>query len=200
MTLKNGRLEVVPTNSQQEGSIMKQTKTAEALKTIGTYSVTCFDANGNLKWEDSVPNVITTVGKNDILDKYFAGSAYTASMFMGLISGTSYTSVPVIGDTQASHATWNECGAATYGPDYSNATRPAVAWNSAAAGSKASTATTFTVSSVASGVTVKGCLISTNNTKQGTTGTLVSAGLFSGGDKTVAVSDVLNVTYTAQLT
>lgn len=198
--IKQSELEGIFTSSNQEGSIMKQTNTAEGSKAIGTYTVECYDANGNLKWSDTVPNVITTVGKNDILDKYFAGSAYTAAMYMGLISGTSYTSAPVVGDTQASHATWNECGATTYGPDYSSANRVTVAWNSASAGSKASTATQFTISSVANGTTVKGCLISTNNTKQGTTGILVSAGLFSGGDKVVAVSDVLNVTYTAQLT
>lgn len=195
-----GKLDITSTSSQQEGSIMKQKSVNEANQAIGTYTVECFDAQGNLKWSDTVPNVITTLGKNDILDKYFAGTAYTATMYMGLISGASYTSVPVVGDTQASHATWNECGATTYGPDYGAANRVTIAWNSAAAGSKASTATQFTISSIANGVTVKGCLISTNNTKQGTTGTLVSAGLFSGGDKTVAVSDVLNVTYTAQLT
>lgn len=180
--------------------VSKAMSNEEASKTIGYYNVECYSSDGELKWSDKVPNVITTVGKNDILDKYFAGSAYTATMYMGLISGTSYTSVPVVGDTQASHATWNECGATTYGPDYSSANRVTVAWNSASTGSKSSTSTQFTISSVANGTTVKGCLISTNNTKQGTTGTLVSAGLFSGGDKVVAVNDVLNVTYTAQLT
>lgn len=102
----------------------------------------------------------------------------------------------------ASHTGWFECGATTYGPDYSSGTRPAVAWNSASGSgtvSKASTATAFTIGSTANGTTVKGCLIATNSTKQGTTGTLVSAGLFSGGDKIVATSDILNVTYTAQL-
>ncbi len=187
-------------SSVQEGSVMKQINTNDTGSIKGSYSVECYDANGNLKWEDKIDNVVTTVGKNEILDKSFAGSGYTATMYMGLISGTSYTSIPVVGDTHAAVGSWNECGATTYGPDYSSGTRVAVEWNAAAAGSKASTATQFTIGSTANGVTVKGCLISTNNTKQGTTGILISAGLFTGGDKTVATSDILNVTYTAQLT
>lgn len=36
--------------SQQEGLIMKQTNIGEETKTVGTYSVECYDASGNLTW------------------------------------------------------------------------------------------------------------------------------------------------------
>ena len=62
-----------------------------------------------------------------------------------------------------------------------------------AAGSKVSTGVAFTFSA---GGTIKGCLLSANSTRDGTTGILFSAGLFSGGDKVVASSDVVTVTYT----
>lgn len=186
-----------PTKSISEGSIMTQHFTDEMNKINGAYHVECISADGTLKWEDDIENLITTAGKNDILDKYFAGSAYTANMYMGLVSSVSYAAGPNVADTHASHAGWTECGA-TNAPNYGAANRPSISWSAASGGSKGTaSAVQFTMSG--SG-TVKGCLVSTNNTKDGSTGTLVSVGTFSGGDKTVAASDILNVTYTAQLT
>lgn len=43
----------------QEGSIMKQSSSAESNEIHGYYNVECYDAEGNLKWSDNVPNVIT---------------------------------------------------------------------------------------------------------------------------------------------
>ncbi len=149
-----------------------------------------------VKWEDKIENLVTTAGKNDALDKYLAGSSYTAAFYIGLISSVSYSSVNVA-NTMASHAGWLEAGGANV-PIYSEGSRPTAAWSSASAGSKAfSSARTFTIATT--GGTVKGCFLTTNATKDGTTGILYSAGLFSGGDKVVAVADVLNVTYTASL-
>jgi len=42
--------------------------------------------------------------------------------------------------------------------------------------------------------------MTTGSAKSGTTGTLYSAGNFTGGSRTVASGDTLNVTYTATLT
>lgn len=168
---------------------------SEQLKTIGRYKVTCYDKDGNLKWEDHINNLVTTQGKNDLLDKYLAGSAYTAAFYCGLISSVSYTGVAA-GDTAAQingTNAWKEAGP-TNAPNYGAATRPAFTFASASAGSKAtSSASSFTFSSAG---TVKGAFASTVSTKEGTTGVLLSAGLFSGGDKIVAASDTLNVSYT----
>lgn len=161
------------------------------------YDFECYDKDGNLKWRDHFENLVTTAGKNDLLDKYFAGSAYTAAWYLGLISGASYTTGPAAGDTAASHGGWTECGASN-APNYGNATRPAINFSTAAsAGSKsAAAAVSFTFSE--SG-TVKGGLIITDSTKAGTTGTLYSAGTFSGGDKSVQNNDVVNVTVTVSV-
>ena len=155
----------------------------------GRYALECRDAQGNLKWTDTVENLVTTVGKNDLLDKYLAGSGYTATWYLGLISSTGYSAVAA-GDTAASHAGWTE------DVSYSNANRPTPSFSAASAGSKATSATTFNISGTA---TIKGCFLISNSTKSGTTGILFSAGLFSGGDKGVANGDTLNVTYTASV-
>lgn len=147
------------------------------------------------KWSDQVvpaPNTVVTVGKNDLLDKYLAGSSYTAAFFLGLISSTSYSAIAA-GDTMGSHAGWLEAGIANT-PTYSQATRPAPSWASASAGSKA-TASAVAFSITGTG-TVKGGFLTTNSTKDGTTGILFSAGLFTGGDKAVGNGDTINSTYT----
>lgn len=160
---------------------------AEVAQLGGRYRVECVGADGQVKWVDYIDNLVTTAGKNDLLDKYLAGSAYTAAWYLGLIGSTGYSAVAA-GDTSASHAGWTESTA------YSNATRPAPSWGGASAGSKASTATAFTINATD---TIKGAFLISVSTKGGTTGVLYSAGLFSGGDRTVANLDTLNVTYTA---
>lgn len=143
-----------------------------------------------VKWADGINNIVTTVGKNDLLDKYIGGSGYTAACVMGLKGvGTA-----VVGDTQASHASWNEVGSAN-APAYT-APRKTPSFSAAAAGSKAtSAAVAFPITS--SG-TVAGCFINMggSSTIDNTTGVLFSAGDFTGGNKTVSNGDTLNVTYT----
>lgn len=138
------------------------------------------------------PNLVTTVGKNYLLDNGLAGSGYTAAFYMGLISSTSWSAV-ANGDTMSSHSGWLEAGAAN-APTYSGA-RKTAAWSSASAGSKALSAGlvfTFTGSG-----TVKGPFLATNSTVDGTSGTLYSAGTFTGGDQPVVSTNTLTVTYTA---
>lgn len=157
----------------------------------GRYHVECRDEHGNLRWAEEIENLVTTAGKNDALDKYLAGSTYTAAWYLGLIGSASYTTGPAVGDTAASHAGWTE------DQNYSQGTRPAAAWASASGGSKAlSSAASFSMNA---NTTIKGCFLIANSAKGGATGILYSAGLFSGGDKPVQSGDTLSVSYTASL-
>lgn len=180
-------------------SITRNSLHTENAEAHGFFTAKCFDKEGNLKWEDGFPNIVTIVGKNLALDTYLAGSAYTVvGPFLGLISSLSYTAVATA-DTMTSHAGWLEAGA-TNAPTYT-APRKTAVWSSAASGSKAlSAALSFSITSAG---TVKGCflLLGTGavSTIDNTAGTLYSAGLFAGGDKIVANSDTLQVSYTASL-
>jgi hypothetical protein len=170
-------------------SVTRNRSAIEVAEAHGHYTVECV-RNGEVVWTDEIPNLVTTAGKNDALDKYLAGSAYTAAWYLGLIDSTSYTGVAA-GDTAASHAGWTE------NSGYSQASRPTAAWSAASGGSKAfSSAAAFSINADA---TIKGCFLITNSTKGGTTGILYSAGLFSAGDKVVQNGDTLNVSYTASL-
>lgn len=142
------------------------------------------------------PNVVTDVGARFLLDNGLAGSAYTAAFFLGLIGAVSYTTGPAAADTMASHGGWTESGGAN-APAYSGA-RKTAAWAAATGRSKSlSAALTFTFTS---GGTAKGPFLTTVSTVDGTTGTLFSAGLFSGGDQPVVNTNTLSVSYTSTLT
>lgn len=171
----------------------------ESARAEGVYTAICRNAAGDVLWEDIFPNVVCTAGKNVALDAYLSGSAYTVvGPFMGLISSTSFTAVAAA-DTMASHAGWLEAGGAN-APTYSGARKTAV-WSAASAGAKALSAGlvfTFTGSG-----TVKGGFLvfgaGAVNTIDNTSGVLYSAGLFAGGDKIVAPTDTLTVSYSASI-
>jgi len=135
-------------------------------------------------------NLITTVGKNDILDKYLKGSAYTQTIRMGLKG----TGSAVIGDTQASHSGWLEQGG-TNQPTYTG-NRKDVTMGAASGGVSTSPTQAFAITGTSTAVF--GCFINNGGsaTKDDTAGILFSAGDFSGGSKTVQNLDTLNVTYT----
>lgn len=155
--------------------------------------------DGKVIYSESFPNTVVTVGKNLLLDSGLAGSAYTVTgPFCALISSVSYSAISAA-DTQASHAGWTEAGA-TNAPTYSG-TRKTVSWSAASAGAKAfASAASFTMTGNG---TLKGAFIvygsGAVNTIDNTAGTLFSAGLFTGGDRAVLTSDVVNVSYTVSL-
>jgi hypothetical protein len=65
----------------------------EDANVVGAFTVTCTDADGNLRWEETFKNLVVNVGKADLLNKYFAGTSYTAAWYLGLVDGgTSPTS------------------------------------------------------------------------------------------------------------
>jgi hypothetical protein len=211
MTVERGRLDgryravcmrVVPERMAEAETLLARIERKHRARFVPAFLVRALNRSDQIKfealprfraWEDQILNVVTTVGANDVLDKYLAGSGYTASVFMGLKG----TGTAVIADTQASHASWLEQGAAN-APTYSG-TRKTPAFSAASAKVKqtsAAVAFTFTGSG-----TVFGCFINQGGTSgiDNTTGILVSAGDFSNGSKAVVNTDVVNVTYSLGL-
>jgi hypothetical protein len=175
--------------SSAAATLIARAAVDEGLRAKGRYVAKCYDRDGNLRWEDTVENLVVTVGKNSLLDTYFAGAAYTAAWFLGLVDGA-VAPTYAAGDTMAAHAGWSE------NTGYSNATRPAPAWNAASGGSKATTTTSFNIN--ANG-TIAGLFMVTDSTKAGAAGTLYSAGSFTGGNRLVQNGDTLNVTWTGSV-
>ena len=178
-------------------SLTRQGGAHEESKALGYYTVECVGPDGKVKWVDIAWNLVTTVGKNEALNQFLAGSSYTTVIYMGL-KGTGSANVA---DTMSSHAGWSEVGGSN-APAYTGnrATPPFV--NAASSGTKTqSTASSFAITSAG---TVDGCFMVVNSgasaTKDNTGGILFSAGTFASGSRAVDNGDTLNVTYSLSLT
>ena len=168
----------------------------ERVRGGGVFFFECRDKDGNLKWKEESKNLVVNVGLKDMNDKYFSGSSYTATWYLGLITGPGSGTTIAAGDTMSSHAGWTEATA------YSQSTRPACTFGAATTAdpsviSNSASPAAFSINATA---TVGGAFLISNNTKGGFTGVLFSASDFAApGDRTVASGDTLNVTYTFSL-
>lgn len=150
------------------------------------FDIECVGADGVVKWTESVHNLVTTVGKTDIVDKYLKGSAYTAAWYL-VLKGAGTIAV---GDTLASHAGWTEL------TPYAGTNRPTISWGTTAAGSNTSSAVAITINATA---TVAGAGIGASQAIATTSGILYNMADFSAA-RSVASGDTLNVTVTISVT
>lgn len=154
----------------------------------GVFHIKCHDKDGNLKWEDASHNLVVNEGLKDLNDKYFSGSAYTATWYLGLVNASPTPSFAA-GDTLASHAGWDETTdysgnrkAVTFGA--ATLADPSVIDNSGAPSQFSMTGT----------VTVAGAFLASVDT--GTSGILFSVSSFEApGNRDVVSGDTLSVTY-----
>lgn len=144
---------------------------------------------GRIVEKDKAHNVVVVVGKNQFWNIAIVGNTYTAPKLglMGAITTGAQST-----DTMASHSGWVEAGSAN-APTYSQSARPTPSWATPVnSGVQTSSAVSF---SITSSGTLNGCFLTDSATKDGTTGTLYSAGAFASGSKTVSNGDTVNVTY-----
>jgi hypothetical protein len=171
----------------------------EELRWGGVFDVVCIGPDGEEKWRDTIVNTACDEGVRLAFDTILAGAAYTVSgPFMGLISSVGYTAIART-DTLANTAHgWTEAGS-TNAPTYTAPRKTMTPWN-AAAGSPPSKALTSALAfAITSSGTIKGAIViygaGSNNSILNSGGQLLSAGLFSGGDKPVGNGDTLNVSW-----
>ena len=160
----------------------------------GVYTVTCVGPDGVEKWSDTFQNLVMNGGVANMNSVYFASGTQTTTWYLGLVTGPGSGTTYAAGDTLASHAGWTE------NTDYTPSGRKAVTFGSASNAnpsviSNSAAATTFSINGTA---IIAGAFLA--SVSSGTSGVLFSAGDFTGGDKSVASGDTLNVTYTFSLT
>lgn len=150
------------------------------------YEIIARAPSGVVKWRDEVKNLTTNQGLDEILSKFWTGSAYSAAHAVGLMGAT-----PTIAatDTMATHVGWSEF------TDYMGANRAPLILGAVAAQSTSNSASKAIFAITATG-TVGGAFVSTDNVKGGTGGVLMGGAAFLGGNRQVAAGDSVEITVT----
>jgi len=158
------------------------------LRLKNTWEVVCKGSDGKEKWRELNDNLIVTVGLNDLLDKYFKGSSYTAAWYIGLKN----TGTALAADTMSSHSSW------TPNVTYSESVRQTLNLSGSAGTPAAGSCTnsdnkaTFSINGT---TTIFGAFLTSSNTKSGTSGILYGVVDF-GSSRAVISGDTLEITVT----
>ena len=186
-------MEFSSAKDQVSASLITRPALGETVGAGGVYTVECVGPDGQVKWTDQFHNLVVNQGLANMNGAYFAATAQTTTWYLGLVTGPGSGTTFAAADTLASHAGWTESTAytgnrkaVTFGA--ATTANPSVITNSAAPSS-------FTMNATA---TIAGAFLASVAT--GTSGILFSGGDFTGGDKSVASGDTLNVTYQFSLT
>lgn len=181
------------TSIQTGGSLIANSSVLYGAKLKQYYQIWCYDKNGKLKWYDEFENLVPTVGLNKYLDATLKTGLVTPAWYVFIVTGPGSGTTYAAADTMASHSGWSEDST------YSNATRPTWTPGTISGGSVDNSASkaTFNINGTA---TIAGAGMADNSTIGGTTGTLLGAGDFTGGDRSVISGDTLNVQVTCSMT
>jgi len=170
-----------------QGAAQAKSSVSSSVERETIYDLVARNAAGELLWHERFTNIVVNVGLDDSLDKHLKGSAYTATWYLGLLSGTP-TVDPT--DTMGSHAGWTEITA------HNQATRPQIVLGTVSSQSVDNSGSPIVYTITANGTTVGGAFVTNNNVVGGSTGLLYSAGAFTAADKGLDNGDTLTVTTT----
>ena len=167
-----------------DGGLKMKEDNNVGLRLKNTWECVCKGSDCKEKWRELNDNLIVTVGLNDLLDKYFKGSSYTAAWYIGLKS----TGTALAADTMSSHSSW------AVNATYSESVRQTLTLGTPSAGSVDNSASKATFS-INGGTTIFGAFLTSSNTKSGTAGTLYGVVDF-GSSRAVISGDTLEITVT----
>jgi hypothetical protein len=185
-------MEFSSAKDQVSASLVTRPALGESVGAGGVYTVTCVGADGVEKWTDTFHNLVVNQGLANMNGAYFAGTAQTTTWYLGLVTGPGSGTTFAAADTLASHAGWTENTAYT-------GSRKAVTFGAASTANPSVISNTASPSAFAmtGTATIAGAFLASTTDNSGI---LFSEGDFTGGDKSVASGDTLNVTYTFSLT
>lgn len=156
----------------------------------GIFEVECFDRFGKLRWQEKVHNMWVQEGRDYLLNSIFKNVAPSDPLYIGLWKTEAN---PADGWNMGNQgSTWHEATA------YDEATRQefvdgSITGTTTRQLDNDASKAVFTMSGT---VTLKGAFIDTDNTKGGTSGSLLCAANFEEGDRDVLDNDIVNVKYT----
>jgi hypothetical protein len=159
----------------------------------GVYKVQCVGADGHVKWEEEMHNLVVNQGLQDMVAAYLDAATQTTVWYLGLITGPGSGTTIAAADTLASKA-WTEF------TNYTGNRKTAVFGTATTADPSVinNTASPASFAITGAGGNVAGAFLASVAT--GTSGILFSASDFqSPGDRIVVSGDTLNVTYTFSL-
>lgn len=61
---------------------------AIGIKEIGVFTLTCFDATGDISWQEEAYNALADEGEQNILDVYLRAATAPTAFYIGLCGGT----------------------------------------------------------------------------------------------------------------
>lgn len=159
---------------------------SDGAKVTGYYTVRCRDAEGNLKWEEDVFNLLTTEGLNMLMDVGLGGVTASATWYIAPYT----TGVPALGNNYASpvvveSTNYDEANRVTWTP------QTAVAGSVTAA---SSVAFTWNGTDTLNGLMVVN--VATKGDTVDAAGIMYSQGAFQEGSRSLVPTDVIDVNYT----
>lgn len=187
--------------------LTRQGGATEVLKYRGKFQIEHF-RNGELIGQYDADNGVTNQGKNRTLDDTFNTGFQSGTWYLGLIDNSGFSALAGA-DTYANINQvgngWDEFASYTDPANSASAvSRPA--WGQGSASSQAVTNSSVVVFDITGSGTVKGLFLVAGSTAQtksdhtsGGNTVLWCTALFNGGDKVVASSDQLKVTFTVSL-
>lgn len=145
----------------------------------GIFELECHDRDGNFKWNDKAHNLVVNEGLQHMLDVTFAGATQEATWYVALLDSSP---VPTAGNGMTDLSEFDE---------YSGDRKEYVDVRSNQTVSNTASQASFSITTAGSGVGGAALVAAATGDD-----ILLCAAALSGGNRTVADGDTVNVTYT----